>query len=183
MGLWSRPIHHHQWMNYLTTANLYKKKKRKTKWISFLKCWLRLYSPSSQHPSSSPSTLHTYISPAGMRENVMQGGGEKMAWERLEIHSKLMGDKDNVLLIFCPITLWLMHRRWGTVSGAVLAHFTWWNCLFFCQNNGGQICVCCDSYWRGIVEGENQPLYNYAVNQIAVIVWAGWSAFVLQPCF
>lgn len=105
------------------------------------------------------------------------------AWEWLEIHSKLMGDKDNVLLIFCPITLWLMCWCWGTVAGAVPAHFTWWNRLFFCQNNLGQICVCCDSYSRGIVAGGNQPLYNYALKQISVIVWAGWPEFVSQVCF
>lgn len=78
--------------------------------FQFSKCWLIVPS-SSQHLSSSPSTF-----PKGLR------AGKKMwcRWEKalnarewLEIHSKLMGNKDNVLLIFSPITLWLMCRCWG----------------------------------------------------------------------
>lgn len=160
--------------------------KKEIKWISFSKCWLWL------HPAPPPPSTHLLLPPpskrpGGMKENVSSSREKREkalnAWEWLEIHSKLMGDKDNVLLIFCPITLWLMCWCWEMVAGAVPAHFTWWNRLFFCQNNLGQICVCCDSYSRGIVAGGNQPLYNYAVKQISVIVGAGWSQFVSQVCF
>lgn len=57
---------------------------------------------------------HLSSRPAGRKENVMSVGWGKAfsAWEWLEIHSKLIGNKDNVLLIFSPITLWWMFRCW-----------------------------------------------------------------------
>lgn len=105
------------------------------------KCWLILpsSSSSSQHLSSSPSTF-----PKGLwaGKRTWCRWGEKRSMPRwLEIHSKLMANKDSVLLIFSPITLWWMRRCWGVVAGAAPAHFTWWNCLFCCQNNSRQICV------------------------------------------
>lgn len=98
-------------------------------------------------PYTLPKGLRAWRECAVSRE---KRGKALNAWEWLEMHSKLMGDKDNVLLIFCPITLWLMCWCWGTLAGVVPAHFTWWNRPFFCQNNLGQICVCCNSYSRGI---------------------------------